>query len=258
MRTVKYKGRKGYEEHFIYTAKEADELGIPYLLEWRDFERVGQWVLTDDGMVIEILSSGKLRTGTNWLRTATGSFLTSSKSFLNTKYRESRYSFNGLKTGNQPFKLTERMKQWIHLFVLGEHPVESYLRTFNGSNREYAERRVFDLLKRPEVKQAVKEGLKEQLERLGIDDGYVLSSLKNLADGEDVNDNVRFKCLNELADIIELKPKSDIPLGGFIGFGEVVNAVESGKQLGGNPALERAQQQLLAAETLEEDFHDGE
>jgi hypothetical protein len=261
VKTIQYKGRKGKETHHVYSVEEADELGVPYLPDWRDFERAGQWILTDDQNVVEVLATGKMRTGTPWLRTATGSFLHSSGTILDTKPRDSRYTFNGLKVANQPFRITERQRQWIMLFARGLDPVKSYLRIFRGSSHEHAERRVFDLLKRPEVKAIVRKEVENTCRTLGIDEEFVLSKMKNWVDNDDMSDNVRFKCLNTLAEIIEVTPekKNGEPIGGFIGFGSVVEDVESGKQLGGNPSqVAEGQRALPQVDTLEEDFMEDE
>ena len=260
METVQYKGKSGREEHFLYTIEEADELGIPYLGEWRDFERIGQWILTDDQMVVEILSAGKMRSGTPWLRTATGSFLASSGTTLETTRRDSRYTFNGKKISNQPFRVTERQRQWILLFARGADPVKSYLKIFRGSSHRHAERRVFDLLKRPEVKKVLRQEVEATCKTLGIDEEYVLGKIKAFVDEEDISDNVRFKCLNLLAEIIDVAPdrKNGDAVGGFLGFGSVIDDVASGKQLGGVPVLPEGQKVLPEADTLEEDYMEEE
>lgn len=254
MRTVEWKGRTGPQKHHIYTQQEADSMGVPYVPNWRDAEREGQWVLTDDGMVVEVLKIGLLR-GSNqkWLRTATGSFVAHSSIILDTSPRPSRYTFNGKEPRSQPQKITRRMRLWIQTVAHGKEPVDSYLQIFGTSNRLHASQRVMKLLDRPEVMKAMKEELKPILKSLNIDPEYILRHYKQFIEDEDLTDNVRFKCLSELAEIVEVKetdPRGAVR-GQFIGFGEVADVIEAG----GSPGvLAEGQKALPAVETLEEDY----
>lgn len=231
--TVRYRGRGGPEAHYIYSKREADQRGIPYFEKWRDFERVGQWVLTDDQQVVEVLACGKMRTGTRWLRTCTGTFLSSPGTTLDTKPRDSRYTFNGLKPKDQPFRVTHRIDTWARLFAQGKDPIKTYLQIFRNASEATAEARVHTLLQKEEVRAIVKEEIDSIMKELGIDDKYVIQGYKDLFEGAD-NDNVRLNSLNKIATIrgvLQPKQNQGTVTNVFAGFGEQKLAqLEAGDQ----------------------------
>lgn len=220
-REVRYRGRRGEEAHLVYTKEEADAEGVPYFPKWRDFEHVGQWILTDDNYVVEVLASGKMRTGTRWIRTCTGTFLASPGTRLDTEPRDSRYTFNGLSPKDQPFRVTARIEQWARLYAQGMHPIKAYIRVFNSSSEANAERRVHMLLQKREVLDIVKEELDAVFKELGIDDKFIIRGYKDIFENGD-NDNARLASLNSLAKIRGmLQPKKqESSTQVFLGFGE--------------------------------------
>jgi hypothetical protein len=219
---VRYTGRRGEEAHFIYSRAEADQRGVPYFKKWRDFSDVGQWILTDDAMVVEVLATGKMRTGTRWLRTCTGTFLCSPGTALGTEPRDSRYTFNGLKAKDQPFRVTARIESWARLFARGKDPIETYLQIFRGISEANAEQRVHMLLQKEEVRDIVREEIDQIMKDLHIDDKYVIKGYKDLFEEGD-SDNVKLSALNKIAAIRGvLQPKQNHgPVTNvFAGFGE--------------------------------------
>lgn len=221
-REVRYRGRRGEEAHLIYTKKEADQRGVPYFDRWRDFESVGQWILTDDNHVVEVLACGKMRTGTRFVRTCTGTFLASTNTVLDTAPRDDRYTFNGLKPKDQPFRVTAKIENWARMFARGMDPYETYLRIFKGVSEANAEQRVHGLLQREEVRDIVKEEIDDIMKELGINDKYVIKGYKDLFEGGD-SDNVKLSALNKIAAIRGvLQPKQNHgPVTNvFAGFGE--------------------------------------
>ena len=255
---VRYRGRSGDEAHLIYSKKEADERGVPYFEKWRDFEDVGQWILTDDKFVVEVLAQGKMRTGTRWLRTCTGSFLSSPGTRLDTEPRDSRYTFNGLKPQDQPFRITARIENWARAYANGADPLKAYMELFRNASQAYAEGRVHSLLQKEEVREVVKKEIDAVMKKLGIDDEYVIKGYKTLFEDGD-NDNVKLASLNKIAviqGVLSGKQNQGAVTNVFTGFGEQkLAALEAGD--GGevipHPAPDGAAEDVVV-ESLEEQF----
>ena len=215
-RSTVIKTRNGKEEHVFYTPAEADEIGLIVVENWRD-GNAGDWILSDDSWVVKVLATGRLRRGTKWVRTPHGTYLETGE--LTTKKRASRFTFTGRKPQHE-FKMSKRIKAWAASVVMGQDAFKAYLNLFQPKNMDWAERRVVFLLKQPEVMDFMRSELKPILEELGIDQKMVIEGYLNMFKEGD-NDNVRFKCLNELALITGVKEEKSSALpDGFLGFGK--------------------------------------
>lgn len=215
---VEYVGKKGKEAHYVYPRAEADREGIPYVEKWREVEREGQWVLTDDGYVVEALAISKMRGGSRTIRTCTGTFLISPSIVLDTKPRESRYTLNGIPVNRQPFRMTDRIEVWARLYANGMNPFKAFRQVFGGSSTAHAERRIHYLLRQREVMDVVKDELDSLLKKLGIDEEFILKNFKELAEDAD-NDNARIAATKALANIVGLmKPREPASSNVFLGF----------------------------------------
>ena len=86
--------------HTVFDAKEEVPSDIRYIEDWRD-GRISDWVLADDGCIIQILRKGEMvkPKGKNrileYIGTCTGTFVVSSKTSLDTSKRVNIYSFGG-------------------------------------------------------------------------------------------------------------------------------------------------------------------
>lgn len=232
-RSVTINTRAGREEHTFYEPAEAENIGLIVVDDWRESEE-GDWILSDDGWVVQVLKTGRLRRGTKWVRTPHGTYLVTGE--LTTAERASRFTFTGRKPGNE-FRMSKRIKAWAASVVMGQDALRAYLNIFQSKNTEWAERRVVFLLKQPEVVDFMKHELKPILEKLGIDQELVIQGYLDLFREGD-SDNVRLKSLNELALLTGVKEeKSGLPGEGtgFLSFGEILEEEDdaSPKQVSG-------------------------
>ena len=86
-------------------------------------------------------------------------------------------------------------------------PREAYLKAYPTNNPGYANLMSGKLVKTERVKTAMKKELKPFLDKLGIDETYILSGIKDLADFAE-KDDVQLKALFKLSDIMDLEDKN--------------------------------------------------
>ena len=86
-------------------------------------------------------------------------------------------------------------------------PREAYLKAYPTNNPGYANLMSGKLVKTERVKTAMKKELKPFLDKLGIDETYILSGIKDLADFAE-KDDVQLKALFKLSDIMDMEDKT--------------------------------------------------
>lgn len=222
MREVKYDTRQGPVVHMIYEPEEADRLGIEYFTRSSfSLIRQGDWILTDDGYVVQVVRLGAGRNGQRWLRTCTGTFpLDERKAKIDTEPRESRYSFSGKIRKQSHQRFNDQMLHFAKLVARGMDIATAYKTVYPDTNSDrYAKEKGIQLLGKQEVQKALDKELGDILKALGIDREYVLSGYKELAEDAD-NDSVRLSSLNSLAKIIGLidQKRSENNVNVFQGF----------------------------------------
>lgn len=192
MRIVRYRGRRGPEEHAIYEpGDEMPELGG----HWRTAPE-GSWVQADDGCVVQILKVGCLRDGARFIRTCTGTFRCLKDERLDTEPRQNRYTFNG-KSPNYS-KVTPAVDRFARLTARGMPVIQAYQAAFPTASDGHAKTRGRWLLNKREVREIVAQELGELMESMGIDERFILEQFMELAVDVD-NPNARISALKELA-----------------------------------------------------------
>jgi len=224
MRSYTVKGR----EHVVYDALDELPNDIQYTDKWRDAD-IGDWVLADDGCIVQILRSGHLKRAyrkkdVKYVGTCTGTFICSDVYKMDTDRRDNIYNLSG-KTPQDSVKtrteLTPKEQLFAQFVSQGMKATDAYLTAFDAKSKDYAHASAGLLLKQERIKTAMKESLKPVLEKLQINDSMVLSGIKEVAiNGEKDSDKLR--ALFELADILEIKEvkKEVTAIGGavFKGF----------------------------------------
>ena len=199
MRDYTIKDRK----HFVYDSIDEVPQGIDYKADWRN-ATVGDWVLADDGCIIQILRSGHLKRP---YRKKDVNYVGTCKSpYTSVKSREN---------------LTPKEELFCQFVAQGMKATDAYLQAFDAKSKDYAHASAGLLLKQERIKTAMKESIKPVLQKLGIDDTLVLAGIRDVAvNGE--KDSDKLKALFELADILEIKEtkKEITAIGGavFKGF----------------------------------------
>ena len=202
-------------DHTVYEPDDTTPENLIIQSNWRDGQ-VGEWVKADDDCIIEVLRRGKMKKkmGRNkiseYIGTCTGTFLVSKTIKMDTSKRENIYSFSGRKVDDVVQSRT-KLNNFETLFVTyvakGINPVEAYLKAFPTNSPGYAQVKSNQLLKMERIKTAMKEELKPILEELGINETYVLETIKGVINSTD-KDETRLKALFKLADIMDMEDKN--------------------------------------------------
>ena len=197
--------------------EDVDEVpgNVDYLYDWRH-GTLGDWVLSDDGCVIQILRTGTMfrSKGTlkkvDYIGTCTGTFLKDGKMSMDADRRENIYSLSGKKSSKEVLEdrknLTGREELFIHNLQKNMKLKDAYINAFKTDNEKYAETRAMLLIKTERVQKKMKEHLKPILEKLEINEELVLDGIKSIATTAE-KDSDRLKALTELSEVLEIKDK---------------------------------------------------
>ena len=235
---MNYKEIKGVK-HFVY--KDIDEFkklkkDTP-VKKWKDNPQEGDWVIADDGGVVQILKRSGISHPSdrkNWkahkgyVRTVVGTFLLNDKTEMDTDFdmHPNRYTFSkNLKRANDNFKkrknITKKEKLFATEVIVGKDAVSAVQNVYKEEDFNKAKKKAVLLLKQERIMNEVEKGVVDIAKGLGIDHEYVLRRLKALADtGEE--ENVVLQSLKELGKIIGTSnpaTKRDVGIVGmFQGF----------------------------------------
>ena len=212
MRTYKIKKI----EHHVYEHLLELPEDIKYLSDWRKAE-IGDWVLADDGCIIQILRKNflnglRLRNRSITVGTCTGTFSVRKTTMMDTERRQNIYSISG-KEAKQSSKDRKKINSNEILFAQnlarGLSPEDAYIKVYRTNNRQYAKEHAAILVKTERIQRKMREELKPILEELGINPELVLSNIRDIAlNGE--KDSDRLKALFELGEVIEIKETNKI------------------------------------------------
>ena len=200
--------------HEVYELDEVPE-DITVVNNWRDAE-LGDWVLTDDDCVIQILRKGTMlkAKGKNpkvhYLGTCTGTFPATKTAKMDASRRENIYSFGGRPEAESVMNrdsLTKYESIFVAYIIAGMDPKEAYMKAFKTRNPGYAGIKAGRLLKTERVTSQMKKELEPVMEDLGIDESFILKAIKEVAELSD-KDETRLKALFKLSDIMDMEDKN--------------------------------------------------
>ena len=208
----------------VYEPEDKLPEGMIVQSDWRNGQ-VGEWVKADDDCVIEVLRRGTMKKKmgkdklVEYIGTCTGTFLVSKKIKMDTSKRENIYSFGGRKV-EEAVRNRKDLNNYETLFVTyvakGVEPVKAYLQAFPTNSPGYAQIKSTQLLKMERIRTAMKEELKPVLEGLGINEDYILKTIKGVIDSTD-KDETRLKALFKLADIMDMEDKNQTTVTSLTG-----------------------------------------
>ena len=200
-------------KHKVYDSKDEFPENMKYIVDWRD-GRISDWVLADDGCIIQVLRVGKMlrkKGSRKYIGTCTGTFLALKNTKMDTDRRPNIYSFGGHASPHDSVKNRKELTSSEHLFIQyisqGLKPEEAYIKAFPTNNRNYARIKAVNLIKTSRIRTAMKEELKPVLQELGINETSVLENINNIALTSE-KDETRLKALFKLSDIMDLEDKS--------------------------------------------------
>ena len=203
-------------DHTVFESEDEVPSHITYIEDWRN-GHLSDWVLGDDGCILQILrkgtmvrSKGKVRK-VSYIGTCTGTFLVSKKTKMDASKRVNIYSLGGHIERNQRIEerqnLSSREELFVQYIASGMDARMAYLKAFPTNDPHYAGLRAGQLVKTTRIKTAMKEELKPIMEELDIDEKFILEGIKHEAQTADRPDT-RLKALFKLSDIMDMEDKN--------------------------------------------------
>lgn len=228
-----FDGISEFESHFEKEKKRPN-----VLFDWRKANE-GEWVMADDGKILQILRKSRIRHPNdrknykyckNYVRTVVGSFLCLPKVHMDTVFEDhpNRYTFSRtIKNPNKQIykrkKTTKKEKIFATNVAVGLGAVKSYMDAFSEDDSYKAQKKAAILLRQERVMKEVEKSVVDVAKNLGVDHEYVLSKLKYLADSSP-EDNIVLNASKELGKAIgtlgttTIKQKEQGIIGLFKGF----------------------------------------
>jgi len=182
---------------------------------WRSAE-LNDWVLADDGAVIQVLRKGMMKKArgknrtTYYIGTCTGTYPCTPSSILDTSRKKNIYSFSGEFAQTlieQRRKLTSNEEVFVQFLASGVPMRDAYLKAFPTNDERYALSQAKTLTRTERIKTAMRKELEPVMNELGIDSEYILGAIKDMAETADREDT-RLKAIFKLSDILDLEDKS--------------------------------------------------
>ena len=199
----------------------------------------GDWVLADDGGVIQLLKKSNIRHPNdrrnykyceNYVRTVVGTFLCLHKTHMDTDFSQhkNRYTFSkSIKRPDTNFykrdKTTKKEKVFATNVAVGMGAVKSYMDAFSELDSYKAGKKAAILLRQERVMKEVEKSVVDVAKSLGVDHEYVLTKLKCLVDSSP-EDNIVLNAVKEIGKAIgtiggaTVKHKETGIIGLFQGF----------------------------------------
>ena len=209
MRSYKVNGTECY----VYGLKEVPS-DIEVNADWK-VAREGDWVVTDDKRVVQILKKWDV-----FVRTCTGTYKTSGK--LDTKRKKDIYSVSGKSSYQTVIDRKEPTQKEI-FFALraakGQNPAKAYLEVFDTKNPNTARKKAAVLLKTERIQKLMRQDMKDVFEKIGANTESMVEVVWDIAQNGK-NDSDRLKASGMMWDAAALVETNKITevAGLFQGF----------------------------------------
>ena len=241
MKTREIKGVTHYLYEDVAEFRDYHD-SVALVSDWRH-SSIGNWVLTDDGQVCQVLHLGMLnkdndkRKTYTFIRTVIGSFICEKNVLIKGPMRTNMHTFSS--DGKSPSvrrKEKEKANNAEFLFAKyvakGDDVVEAYMKVFPTNNEKYASGQAKMLLKTDRVRNLIREEIDKYLDEADITPSYLLSEMRNIVDKRDSSDRDKLSALNTLIKISGMMDtdKKTESLTLFQGFSqEQLNAIQKSK-----------------------------
>ena len=196
-----------YIKHYLYDNAVEFNIHHPELVpvaNWRVAQQ-GDWTLTDDGYVCQILKRGKIHEKAlniyhDYVRTVCGTFVIQKKNVKmlgNEGIAENIYAFSGNFKAKNTYQKENKMKNKEFLFARyvaqGIDANEAYKKVYpNAKESQYIKNRTSSLLNKESIRTMVKEEIKKVLEEESVTPGWLVGKYRDIIDiGERDSDKLR-------------------------------------------------------------------
>lgn len=220
---MEFRKIKGIKHYVFYTYEEMEahfdmyNVDFPEIkLNWREASK-GDWVLSDDGRIVQILRVGHARArpyknwSTKYVGTVVGTFFCDDHVEMDTDFSKhnSRYALFGTNHSASKGISKANARKFYTVYKACCDPVRAYKSIFPKSDDIlYVKRRAMATLLSDEVLSMIKDETKTAADRLKIDAYFVLKSLKSLIEGTK-SDVVKLGSLKEVGKLIDVYPTED-------------------------------------------------
>tara|TARA_Y100000310_G_C20624202_1_gene784965 strand:- start:528 stop:1310 length:783 start_codon:yes stop_codon:yes gene_type:complete len=221
MQYKKIKGKKNYlydslEEFHKYVGD------VAVRNNWRDGEE-GEWILTDDMYVCQLLKSFKVGKS-DCVRTVCGTFRLANekrKMLGSDGIAEYIYSFSGKYNKTEKRADNSRHFLFAKYVARGDDVIDAFKKAYPDAKSEsYIKQESAKLLKRENVQKMVKEEIREILDEEGVTPKYIIQGYKQVCDVSE-RDTDKLRSLDSLAKIsglFDTQEKKTEELTVFAGF----------------------------------------
>jgi hypothetical protein len=208
---MKYQKIKGVKHYVFDSIPEFQgyfrslNLQVPQLItDWRKGEE-GDWVIADDGGIVQILKRARTQYGWHYVRTVVGTFRQDKYYEMDTDFslHPNRYSFSG-KNNREVRKfrkeLTKNEADFVLYLIMGLGIKEAFRRSF-GTYKNW-KARALELMREERIMRELRAATKEAASKLNLNLEFIMKGLMDLTQ-EGVADNVRLGALKELKEWLE-------------------------------------------------------
>tara|TARA_R110002020_G_scaffold224866_1_gene434753 strand:+ start:399 stop:1169 length:771 start_codon:yes stop_codon:yes gene_type:complete len=207
------------KRHFVYKDKKEFRLyhkNTKCLSSWRDAEE-GEWCLTDDKQVLQILKKDLFRANTgknkHYVRTLLGTYVVENKEPIEGNIPKNLYSFSRNKNHKES-QATDRNANaneqiFAQYVVKGIDPTEAYIKAYPTDKHDYAKVASKSLLRQERVIKLIRKEVQDALSSVGITHTDILKQMWSIVGEDENNSSSRVRCLELLAKISDMMPNSE-------------------------------------------------
>ena len=223
--------------HYLYDNSEEFKALVgnkPIIANWR-LGQEGDWVLTDDDYVCQILKRSKIGKKT-CVRTLCGTFDIDNKSkmFGEKGIVDNIYSFSG-KHSFDTDKVSGKQQLFAQYVAKGDNAIDAYKKSHPDAKSEsYIKHRTSSLLKTESVQKMIKKEIQEVLASEGVTPEWIIGKYKNVVDiAEKESDCLRaLESLTKIAGLFDTQDTKSEQLTVWAGFSpEQLEALNGTKKL---------------------------
>lgn len=218
-----------------------DNDGNPCVENWR-LGQEGDWVLTDDGRILEILKRSEFKSGHSrgkeYVRTVCGTFLATDNAVMDSVLRKNPYSFSSGKSPADVRRTRKRTNVREDIFsgyvAGGMEDFKAYMLAFPTENPTHAKREAKLLLGYKRIRRKVDEKILEIMEDVGLSKKRLIEIGKEILEKPKILDKDKIRMLEmfwKAVGITSSEKRTEIAAAVFPGLtGEQLKRIMSGQR----------------------------
>ena len=199
----------------VYTLKEAKELDIKPIENWRDAIK-DDWITTFDDKVLQVISrrtkKEKGRKSVDIIRIGYGEVPCYKKHVYAFKYPDNNYDSMHRYSLIRDLKPTALQNEFVSKLAkhgkldkqgdfTKESVVETYQTVYSDNNPNTSLNRARMILSKKSSRRMMSELMKDRLGAIGVDDDYVANEYKEFLENKKLPPNVRLNALNRVSEL---------------------------------------------------------